>query len=480
MREEGLLGPHPKAQSTIDSCLEAVRAQEKALVFVERTETGRVIRDELGQALDRQRDEAARRRLQSPERFGWPSLRENYLHTLYPEVFGPPPSPELCREALEHPDIVALWRLVDREGEPRDYKVEKRLLEHATFRDAERREPGWRSRVDAESVKRCVENLLEPRYVLNGLDLRSGPGGDSLPLPDHPVRVDARPPNARFAAAYATYPSPWARCRCWLRQLHPDARADVVDAAAAAIATSHLQVEVDRLQAADDPATYFPQVHGLLTSDAAGWPSRFEAIAEQAADLAAGDPDHQKDRVGRLANALRYGERVQFVHGGTAAETKQRAIDGFNTPLDPEVLIATGVLGEGIDLHRSCRRVIHHDLPWNPAKLEQRTGRIDRIGSLASRLQARLGADADGAAIEVGLPYVAGTYDETIFRRVLARRREFRCLLGSRPEWESETPDVEESSAMSEAIVEALQARLGPETDGGASRSPASAPPGEA
>jgi len=124
--------------------------------------------------------------------------------------------------------------------------------------------------------------------------------------------------------------------------------------------------------------------------------------------------------------------------------------------------------------------VIHHDLPWNPAKLEQRTGRIDRIGSLASRLQARQGADADGAAIEVGLPYVAGTYDETIFRRVLARRREFRCLLGSRPEWESETPDVEESSAMSEAIVEALQARLGPETDGGASRSPASAPPGEA
>ena len=480
MREEGLLGPHPKAQSTIDSCLEAVRAQEKALVFVERTETGRVIRDELGQALDRQRDEAARRRLQSPERFGWPSLRENYLHTLYPEVFGPPPSPELCREALEHPDIVALWRLVDREGEPRDYKVEKRLLEHATFRDAERREPGWRSRVDAESVKRCVENLLEPRYVLNGLDLRSGPGGDSLPLPDHPVRVDARPPNARFAAAYATYPSPWARCRCWLRQLHPDARADVVDAAAAAIATSHLQVEVDRLQAADDPATYFPQVHGLLTSDAAGWPSRFEAIAEQAADLAAGDRDHQEDHVGRLADALRYGERVQFVHGGTAAETKQRAIDGFNTPLDPEVLIATGVLGEGIDLHRSCRRVIHHDLPWNPAKLEQRTGRIDRIGSLASRLQAQLGVDADDAAIEVGLPYVAGTYDETIFRRVLARRREFRCLLGSRPEWESETPDVEESSAMSEAIVEALQVKLGPEADGEGPPPHASAPSGAA
>ena len=117
---------------------------------------------------------------QSPERFGWPSLRENYLYTLYPEVFGTSPSPELCLEALEHPDIVQVWRLVDREGEPRDYKVEKRLLEHAIFRDAERREPDWRSRVDYEPVKRCVENVLEPSYVLNGLDLRSGPGGDMV------------------------------------------------------------------------------------------------------------------------------------------------------------------------------------------------------------------------------------------------------------------------------------------------------------
>lgn len=465
MREEDLLGPHPKTQSTIESCLAAVRAQEKTLVFVERTETGRAIRDELVRALDRQRDQAAYRRLQSPERFGWPSLRENYLHSLYPEVFGAPPSPELCLRALEHPDIVELWRSVDREGEPRNYKVEKRLLEHATFRDAERRDRDWRSRVGSEPVKRCVENILEPLYVLNGLDLRSGRGEDSLPIPDHPVRAEPRPPNPRFAAAYAGYPSPWFSCRRWLRQLDPEARADVVDAAAAAIATSHLQIEVDRLQAADDPATYFPQVHGLLASDATGWPARFEAIAEQAADLAAGDPGHQED-LGRLADALRSNKRIQFVDGGTPSDTKQQAIDGFNTPLYPEVLIATGVLAEGIDLHRSCRRVIHHDLPWNPAKLEQRTGRIDRIGSLASRLQARLGADADGAAIEVGLPYVAGTYDETIFRRVLARRREFRCLLGSRPEWESETPDVEESSAMSEAIVEALQVKLDPEADG--------------
>ncbi len=101
----------------------------------------------------------------------------------------------------------------------------------------------------------------------------------------------------------------------------------------------------------------------------------------------------------------------------------------------------------------------------NPARLEQRTGRVDRVGSLASRLQESLGEQADGAAIEVGLPYVAGTYDETIFHRVLARRREFRCLLGSRPEWDDDSAEVDESSAMSEGVVDALQVTLGPEGD---------------
>ena len=45
---------------------------------------------------------------------------------------------------------------------------------------------------------------------------------------------------------------------------------------------------------------------------------------------------------------------------------------GFNTPLVPEVLIVTTVGQEGIDLHRECCHVIHHDLPWNPATLSRR------------------------------------------------------------------------------------------------------------
>jgi superfamily II DNA/RNA helicase len=55
----------------------------------------------------------------------------------------------------------------------------------------------------------------------------------------------------------------------------------------------------------------------------------------------------------------------------------------FNTPFFPEVLIASSVMAEGVDLHQQYCHVIHHDLDWNPSTLEQRTGRVDRIGSKA-------------------------------------------------------------------------------------------------
>ena len=77
-------------------------------------------------------------------------------------------------------------------------------------------------------------------------------------------------------------------------------------------------------------------------------------------------------------------QAVALVKGDTGELQRERAFAGFNTPLLPEVLICTSVGQEGIDLHRHCRQVVHYDLAWNPAVLEQRTGRVDRIGSKTS------------------------------------------------------------------------------------------------
>src|SRR5262249_32658994 len=44
------------------------------------------------------------------------------------------------------------------------------------------------------------------------------------------------------------------------------------------------------------------------------------------------------------------------------------------------ILLATDAASEGIDLQNWCHRVVHYEIPWNPSRLEQRNGRIDRHG----------------------------------------------------------------------------------------------------
>jgi hypothetical protein len=127
-------------------------------------------------------------------------------------------------------------------------------------------------------------------------------------------------------------------------------------------------------------------------------------------------------------DAARNRDTVSRVTGKVDNTDRARFFTGFNTPLVPEVLIVTSVGQEGIDLHRECRHVIHHDLPWNPATLEQRTGRVDRIGSKAERLA---GISAEVGSLDVVVPYLANTYDEFRFRRVHARAHLFEVTMGA-------------------------------------------------
>ncbi|MFY7700025.1 MAG: helicase-related protein [Burkholderiaceae bacterium] len=118
---------------------------------------------------------------------------------------------------------------------------------------------------------------------------------------------------------------------------------------------------------------------------------------------------------------------VQLVKGGT--QNRDRYFLGFNTPYRPEVLISTSVGQEGIDLHRECRHVIHHDLCWNPATIEQRTGRVDRLGSKVER-ERLAGKGAELPTLEIAVPYLAATYDERMFEELYRRAQLFEVTLG--------------------------------------------------
>lgn len=147
-------------------------------------------------------------------------------------------------------------------------------------------------------------------------------------------------------------------------------------------------------------------------------PSERQQIFDELAEIMTGDIRTGWSE-GQQATQLL--PNVRLANGGVTPANRQRLMIAFNTPFFPDVLVASQVMSEGVNLHTYCRHVIHHDLDWNPASLEQRTGRVDRIGSLAELLKTD---------IEVYEPYLAGTHDEKMFRVVKDRERWFGVVMG--------------------------------------------------
>jgi superfamily II DNA or RNA helicase len=75
--------------------------------------------------------------------------------------------------------------------------------------------------------------------------------------------------------------------------------------------------------------------------------------------------------------------RVATLHGGQTSAERRQSLNGFLDG-DRDVLIATDVAGQGLNLQARARWVVSLELPWNPVKLEQRIGRVDRIGQTRS------------------------------------------------------------------------------------------------
>jgi superfamily II DNA/RNA helicase/HKD family nuclease len=76
-------------------------------------------------------------------------------------------------------------------------------------------------------------------------------------------------------------------------------------------------------------------------------------------------------------------ENILVIHGSSGAHVRREVIDNFDAKVrapkdDYRILIATEVLSEGVNLHRA-NTVINYDIPWNPTRLMQRVGRINRV-----------------------------------------------------------------------------------------------------
>ncbi|MEY9625059.1 helicase-related protein [Sinorhizobium fredii] len=83
--------------------------------------------------------------------------------------------------------------------------------------------------------------------------------------------------------------------------------------------------------------------------------------------------------MGRITTLLGRSSSVVMIHGGMGREDRMRAQEAFKHDPEVQVLLATDAAGEGINLQRA-HLMVNYDLPWNPNRLEQRFGRIHRIG----------------------------------------------------------------------------------------------------
>ena len=83
----------------------------------------------------------------------------------------------------------------------------------------------------------------------------------------------------------------------------------------------------------------------------------------------------------KIGGVLGSHDAIVTIHGGTHRDERKKAQALFRSDKDVRVLVATDAAGEGVNL-QNASLMVNYDLPWNPNRLEQRFGRIHRIGQM--------------------------------------------------------------------------------------------------
>ncbi len=119
----------------------------------------------------------------------------------------------------------------------------------------------------------------------------------------------------------------------------------------------------------------------------------------------------------RITDRLGRKEAVVIIHGGIGREERLKVQESFRHDPEVQVLLATDAAGEGINLQRA-HLMVNYDLPWNPNRIEQRFGRIHRIGQTEVCHLWNLVAD--------------DTREGDVYRKLLDKLEQARQTLGGR------------------------------------------------
>jgi len=164
-----------------------------------------------------------------------------------------------------------------------------------------------------------------------------------------------------------------------------DAEERVVDQATAAQTIAELEAEISILKRLERMANDV-----RVSGEDRKWDELSRLLQDKSHMFGAEDQREKliiftehRDTLYYLANKIRslFGskEAVVTIHGGLLRDERRKVEELFKQDKEVRILIATDAAGEGINLQRA-HLMINYDLPWNPNRLEQRFGRIHRIG----------------------------------------------------------------------------------------------------
>lgn len=183
------------------------------------------------------------------------------------------------------------------------------------------------------------------------------------------------------------------------------AQEEILDQATAARTISELKAEIDTLKGLEDLAlsvrrdgsdTKWRELASLLSAIFTASPVRHDS-GQPSVPFVSGSvhppspSPHQKLVIftehrdtlnylrNRIVTLLGREDAVVTIHGGMGREDRKKAEESFKHDPEVQVLVATDAAGEGINLQRA-HLMVNYDLPWNPNRIEQRFGRIHRIG----------------------------------------------------------------------------------------------------
>jgi len=165
----------------------------------------------------------------------------------------------------------------------------------------------------------------------------------------------------------------------------------------------------------------WPDFEGLLEYDFEANDSKYQELRRMLLELVPNEKvlifAYYRRTLAYLERRLRGdGIKVTSIHGGILDEIRWEEIERFKDPRGPRVLLSSEVGSEGIDL-QFCRVMVNYDLPWNPMRVEQRIGRIDRVGQKAKKLTI------------VNFK-VLGTIEERLYERLHSKLERFANSLG--------------------------------------------------